>query len=43
MRLLWDCFNEGYHFNLVPRMGLAESLWLDHQAPNLAQIRKSEI
>ena len=32
-----------YHFTLVPRMGLAESLSLYHQAPNLVQIRKSEI
>ena len=32
-----------YHFNLVSRMGLAESLTLYHQAPNLAQIRESEI
>ena len=32
-----------YHFNLVPRMGLAESLTLFHQAPNIAQIRDSEI
>ena len=32
-----------YDFNLVPRMGLAESLSLYHQAPNLVQIRESEI
>ena len=32
-----------YHFNLVPRMRLAESLTLFHQAPNIAQIRDSEI
>ena len=32
-----------YYFNLVPRMGLAESLSLYHQTPNLVQIRKSEI
>ena len=32
-----------YHFNLVLRMGLAESLSLYHPAPNLVQIRKSEI
>ena len=32
-----------YHFNLVPKMGLVESLSLYHQAPNLVQIRKSEI
>ena len=32
-----------YHFNLVPRMGFAESLYLYHQAPNLVQIKKSKI
>ena len=34
-----------YHFNLVPRRGLAESVSLYHQASNLdlVQIRKSEI
>ena len=32
-----------YHFSLVPRIGLAESLSLYHQAPNLVQIRKSKI
>ena len=32
-----------YYFDLVLRMGLAESLSLYHQAPNLVQIRKSEI
>ena len=32
-----------YHFNLVPRMGLAEGLSLYHQAPNLVQRRESEI
>ena len=32
-----------YHFNLVLRMGHAESLSFYHQAPNVVQIRKSEI
>ena len=32
-----------YHLSLAPRMGLAESLSLSHQAPNLGQIRESEI
>ena len=32
-----------YHFNLVPRMGLAGSLSHYHQAPDLVQIRESEI
>ena len=32
-----------YHFHLVPRMGLAESLIVYHQALNLVQIRESEI
>ena len=32
-----------YDFNLVPRMGLAESLTIYHQALNLVQIRESEI
>ena len=32
-----------YHFNLVTRVGLAESLTLYHQAPNGVQIRESEI
>ena len=32
-----------YDFNLVPRMGLAESLSPYHQAPNLVQIIESEI
>ena len=32
-----------YHLNLVPRMGLAENLTLYHQAPNLVQIRESEM
>ena len=31
-----------YHLSLVPRMGLAESLSLYHQAPNLGQIRERE-
>ena len=31
------------HFNLVPRMGLAERLTLYHQTPNVVQIRESEI
>ena len=29
-----------YHFNLVPGMGLAESLTLYYQAPNVVQIRE---
>ena len=33
-----------YHFNLVPKMGLAECLSFYHQAPkHLIQIRESEI
>ena len=32
-----------YDFNLVPRMGLAESLSPYHQAPNLFQIREIEV
>ena len=32
-----------YHFNLVPKMGLAENLSLYHRDPNLVQIRKSEM
>ena len=32
-----------YHFNLVPRMGLAEGLTLYHQAPNLVQKKKISI
>ena len=32
-----------YDFDLVPRMGLAESLSPYHQAPNLVQIRESDI
>ena len=32
-----------YHINLVPRMGLAESLTLYHQAHNLVQIWDSEM
>ena len=31
------------HFHLVPRMGLAESLILCHQAPNRVERRKSAI
>ena len=31
-----------YHLSLVPRIGLAESLSLYHQAPNLGQIRERE-
>lgn len=46
MTLVRDCFNKNwffYHFNVVPRMELSVSLSFYHQAPNLAQIRGSEI
>ena len=47
MTLVRDCFNKNcfffYHFNVVPRMELSVSLSFYHQAPNLAQISRSEV
>ena len=46
MTLVRDCFNKNwffYHFNVVPRMELSVSLSFYRQAPNLAQISRSEV